>query len=119
MLSGESGLIPCLGCALRAPRFPAHATAFVVGGLDASRGLRFGAIIALRNSEQSALQGFVMSGGTALIFSDNSTFDSNAPAANASLLSPVGVTAVLRTGDFYDASRLSRLRRNQRVCPGG
>jgi hypothetical protein len=60
-----------------------------------------------------------MSGGTALTFSDNSTFDSNAPAANASLLSPVGVTAVLRTGDFYDASRLSRLRRNQRVCPGG
>ena len=32
-------------------------------------------------------------GGTALIFSDNNTFDSNAPAANASLLSPFGVTA--------------------------
>ena len=99
-----------LGLRAACAAIPARATAFVVGGLDASRGLRFGAITALSKSEQSALQGFVMSGGTALIFSDNSPFDSNAPAANASLLSPVGVTAVLRTGDFYDASRLSRLR---------
>lgn len=50
------------------------------------------AITPLSASEQAALLNFVDSGGTALIFSDNSTFDSDAPAANASLLSPFGVT---------------------------
>jgi hypothetical protein len=50
------------------------------------------AINPLSSSEQSALYNFVLGGGTALIFADNSTFDANAPAANASLLSPFGVT---------------------------
>jgi hypothetical protein len=51
------------------------------------------AITPLSTDEQSALKNFVMGGGTALIFSDNSTFDRDAPAANASLLTPFGVTA--------------------------
>jgi hypothetical protein len=51
------------------------------------------AITPLTGSEQSALKNFVLSGGTALIFSDNSTFDSTAPASNANLLAPFGVTA--------------------------
>jgi hypothetical protein len=54
----------------------------------------FSAITPLSSSEQSALFNFVLGGGTALIFADNSTFDlgGNAPAANASLVSPFGVT---------------------------
>jgi hypothetical protein len=52
----------------------------------------FSAITPLSSSEQSALGNFVLGGGTALIFADNSTFASNAPAANASLLNPFGVT---------------------------
>ena len=51
------------------------------------------AITPLTSSEQTALQNFVLDGGTALIFTDNSTFDPNAPAANASLLTPFGLTA--------------------------
>jgi len=51
------------------------------------------AITPLTSSEQTALQNFVLNGGTALIFTDNSTFDANAPAVNASLLSPFGITA--------------------------
>ncbi len=50
------------------------------------------AITPLSASEQTALLNFVLGGGTALIFADNSTFDPNAPAANASLLSPFGVS---------------------------
>lgn len=53
----------------------------------------FSAITPLSVSEQTALRNFVLGGGTALIFADNATFDANAPAANASLLSPFGVTA--------------------------
>jgi PEP-CTERM motif len=52
----------------------------------------FSAITPLSASEQSALGNFVLGGGTALIFADNSTFASNAPAANASLVNPFGVT---------------------------
>lgn len=51
------------------------------------------AITPLSGSEQSALRSFVLGGGTALIFSDNSLFDPNAPAVNASVLTPFGVTA--------------------------
>lgn len=51
------------------------------------------AISPLTAAEQSALSSFVRAGGTALIFTDNSTFDPNAPTANASLLAPFGVTA--------------------------
>jgi hypothetical protein len=51
------------------------------------------AITPLSASEQAALKSFVLGGGTALIFSDNSTFSANAPQANASVLSPFGVTA--------------------------
>jgi PEP-CTERM motif len=49
----------------------------------------------LTSFEQSALYNFVLGGGTALIFSDNNSFGSTttAQAANASLLSPFGVTA--------------------------
>jgi hypothetical protein len=50
------------------------------------------AITPLTASEQAALLNFVLGGGMALIFADNSIFDPNAPAANASLLSPFGVT---------------------------
>jgi hypothetical protein len=50
------------------------------------------AITPLTASEQTALLNFVLGGGMALIFADNSLFDPNAPAANASLLSPFGVT---------------------------
>jgi hypothetical protein len=53
----------------------------------------FSAITPLSASEQSALQNFVLNGGTAIIFTDNDSFGPNAPAANASLLSPFGVTA--------------------------
>ena len=45
-----------------------------------------------RLQSKGALGNFVLGGGTALIFADNSTFASNAPAANASLLNPFGVT---------------------------
>jgi len=51
------------------------------------------AITPLTSSEQTALQNFVLNGGTALTFTDNSTFDPNAPEANASLLTPFGLTA--------------------------
>ena len=50
------------------------------------------AVTPLSTSEQSALLNFVLAGGTALIFADNSTFASGAPATNASFLSPFGVT---------------------------
>jgi hypothetical protein len=50
------------------------------------------AVTPLSTSEQSALLNFVLGGGTALIFADNSTFASNAPTTNASFLSPFGVT---------------------------
>jgi hypothetical protein len=50
------------------------------------------AITPLTASEQTALLNFVLGGGTALIFADNSEFNANAPAANASLLSPFGVS---------------------------
>jgi hypothetical protein len=50
------------------------------------------AITPLSTAEQNSLYNFVHGGGTAIIFADNSTFDTNAPAANASLLSPFGVT---------------------------
>jgi PEP-CTERM motif len=52
----------------------------------------FSAVTPLSTSEQSALLNFVLGGGTALIFADNSTFASNAPTTNASFLSPFGVT---------------------------
>lgn len=51
------------------------------------------AIAPLSASAQTALFNFVLGGGTAILFSDNSTFDPNAPAVNASLVSPFGVTA--------------------------
>jgi len=53
----------------------------------------FNAITPLSSSEQGALSNFVLNGGTALIFTDNSTFSSNALTANASLLTPFGLSA--------------------------
>lgn len=50
------------------------------------------AITPLSSAEQSALLGFVLHGGTALIFTDNSGFSFDAPEANASLVAPFGVT---------------------------
>ena len=50
------------------------------------------AVTPLSTSEQSALLNFVLGGGTALIFADNSTFASGAAATNASFVSPFGVT---------------------------
>jgi len=51
------------------------------------------AITPLTSSEQTALHNFVLNGGTALIFSDNDSFDPNAPVVNASVLTPFGLTA--------------------------
>jgi hypothetical protein len=51
------------------------------------------AITALSRKEQRRLVDFVKAGGTLLIFADNDTFDPNAPAVNASVLSPFGLTA--------------------------
>ena len=50
------------------------------------------AVTPLSSSEQSALLNFVLGGGTALIFADNSTFASTAPTTNASFVSPFGAT---------------------------
>ncbi len=47
----------------------------------------------LSKAEQSALRAFVDAGGSAALFTDNDTFVTNAPAINASLLTPFGVTA--------------------------
>jgi PEP-CTERM motif len=63
----------------------------------------FSAITPLSSSEQSALYNFVLGGGTALIFADNSTFDANAPTANASLVSPFGVTMTGTLNGLIDA----------------
>jgi PEP-CTERM motif len=65
------------------------------------------AITPLSGSEQSALTSFVLGGGTALIFSDNSTFDPNAPAVNASVLTPFGVTATGTEDGFVSAPILN------------
>ncbi len=51
------------------------------------------AITPLSASEQTALVNFVDAGGTALLFTDNSTFDSTAPTVNNSFLSPFGLSA--------------------------
>ncbi len=51
------------------------------------------AITPLSASEQAALLGFVEDGGTALLFTDNSTFAATAPAVNNSFLSPFGLSA--------------------------
>lgn len=48
----------------------------------------FSAIAPLTAAEQTALLSYAQSGGTVLIFADNSSFNGNAPEANASLLSP-------------------------------
>ena len=55
----------------------------------------FAAISPLTAAEQTALLSFVDAGGTAVLFADNSDFDLNnqAPAANASFLSPFGLAA--------------------------
>ena len=52
----------------------------------------FSATTPLSSSEQTALYNFVHDGGTALIFTDNSTFDPNAPTVNNSFAAPFGVT---------------------------
>ena len=50
------------------------------------------AITPLTSSEQTALHNFVLNGGTALMYTDNNTFDPNAPVVNASFLTPFGLT---------------------------
>jgi hypothetical protein len=65
------------------------------------------AITPLSSSEQSALQSFVLGGGIALMFSDNSTFNANAPAANANFLAPFGVTATGTLNNFVTAPILN------------
>ena len=61
------------------------------------------AIAPLTASEQTALLNFVLGGGTAVIFTDNSTFSANAPTVNASMLSPFGVTASGTLGGTHKA----------------
>lgn len=51
-----------------------------------------GLAVTLSASEQTALMNFVVAGGTAVLFCDNDTFASTAPAANASFVSPFGVS---------------------------
>jgi hypothetical protein len=51
------------------------------------------AITPLTSSEQTALHNFVLNGGTALLYTDNDSFDPNAPVVNASFLTPFGLTA--------------------------
>jgi hypothetical protein len=65
------------------------------------------AITPLTSSEQTALRNFVLNGGTAVILADNSTFASNAPQANASLLNPFGVTVTGTLGGLVNAPILN------------
>jgi hypothetical protein len=65
------------------------------------------AITPLSASEQSAVKSFVLGGGIALMFSDNSTFNANAPAANANFLAPFGVTATGTLTGFVSAPILN------------
>jgi hypothetical protein len=51
------------------------------------------AITPLSVAEQTALVDFVEAGGTALLFTDNSTFAATAPTVNNSFLSPFGLSA--------------------------
>jgi len=50
-------------------------------------------IAPLKHREQVALKKFVQSGGSAILFTDNDSFDKKAPAQNASLLAPFGLEA--------------------------
>lgn len=59
--------------------------------LDAGRG-ETDAITPLSQSEKNALMSFVLNGGKAILFTDNDTFASDAPAANLSLISQFGAT---------------------------
>jgi hypothetical protein len=51
------------------------------------------AITPLTSSEQTALHNFVLNGGTVVMYTDNDSFDPNAPTVNASFLTPFGLTA--------------------------
>jgi hypothetical protein len=51
------------------------------------------AITPLTSSEQTALHNFVLNGGTAVMYTDNATYDANAPVVSASFLTPFGLTA--------------------------
>jgi hypothetical protein len=70
------------------PNFLAGVNAVILGVATTD----FSAITPLTFSEQTALHNFVLDGGTALIFTDNSTFDPNAPVVNASFLAPFDLT---------------------------
>lgn len=65
------------------------------------------AITPLSAAEQTALYDFVLGGGTALLFTDNSTFSASAPATNASFTAPFGVTAAGTLGGAVDAPILN------------
>ncbi len=57
----------------------------------------------LTTSEQSALLNFVLGGGTALIFADNTGYSAESPTTNASFLSPFGVTMTGNLGGVLTA----------------
>jgi hypothetical protein len=59
------------------------------------------AIIPLSGAEQNALTSFVAGGGCAVLFADNSTFDTGgaSPVTNASLISPFDVQVTGTLGD--------------------
>lgn len=59
-------------------------------------------ITPLTSAEQTALRGFVLGGGTALIFVDNDTFSAGAPVANESLLAPFGLHVTGTLVGFQD-----------------
>ena len=76
------------------PSFLAGVNAVILGvGTTESTG-----VTPLTSSEQMALHNFVLNGGTALIYTDNDSFDANAPVVNASFLTPFGLTA---TGTLF------------------
>ncbi len=74
------------------------------------------AITPLSAAEQTNLLSFVLSGGTAIILTDNDTFDGHASApANASLLAPFGLAA---TGTVVGSQTTQLFKDNNPVANG-
>lgn len=61
-------------------------------------------ITPLSAAEQTALFNFVLGGGTALLFTDNDSFNASAPAVNSSFLTPFGLTATGTLSGFQSST---------------
>lgn len=70
------------------PAFLSTLDVLIIGSATAGNS----AIAPLSIAEQAALSSFVLSGGRAILITDNSTFNGSAPAANNSIAAPFGVT---------------------------